>query len=80
MLTKVGLERELQSDCKIEAKGMAVNEVLTPTELPNVIGCKRTKVYELLRGGEILSYRVGRLRRILREDAERWREEQRSDV
>ena len=55
---------------------MAVKEVPTPIELADVIGCKKTKVYELTREGEIPSFRVGRLRRILREDAERWREEQ----
>ena len=50
--------------------------MLTPAELANVIGCKRTKIYQLLRHKEIPSYKVGRLTRILRVDAERWREEQ----
>ena len=54
----------------------AVKQVLTAAELADVIGCKRTKGYELLRQMQIPSYKVGRLTRILRKDAERWREEQ----
>jgi len=52
----------------------AVKEVFTPAELAIFIGCKRTKVYGLLRHKEIPSYKVGRLTRILRAHAERWRE------
>ena len=61
-----------------QAMGTAVKEVLTPAELADVIGCKRTKVYELPRQREIPSYKVGRLTRILRKDVERWREEQKT--
>ncbi len=41
---------------------------------PSSGGSGRYEIYELLRRKEIPSYKVGRLTRILREDAERWRE------
>ncbi len=55
---------------------IGTKEVLSPAELAEFIGCKRTKAYELLSSGEIPSYKVGRLVRVVRTDAERWREEQ----
>jgi excisionase family DNA binding protein len=47
-------------------------EWFTPEELVRWLGLGRTKVYELLRSGEIPSYMIGRVRRIRRRDVEAW--------
>lgn len=47
----------------------------SPDELWRWLGLGRTKTYELLRSGEIPSYRIGRIRRIRREDIEAWLEQ-----
>jgi excisionase family DNA binding protein len=44
----------------------------SPDELWQWLGLGRTKTYELLRSGEIPSYRIGRIRR---EDIEAWLEQ-----
>ena len=48
------------------------DEVLTPEELARFLKCGRTFAYRLLGTGEVRSFTVGRLRRIRREDAERY--------
>lgn len=53
-------------------------EWMTPEELRSWLGIGSTKCYELLSGGEIPSYKIGRLRRIRRSDVESWLEGQRS--
>ena len=52
-------------------------EMLTTDELIRWLGLGRTKVYELLRSGEIPSYKIGRVRRIRRQDVEAWLERNR---
>jgi excisionase family DNA binding protein len=47
-------------------------EWMTPEEFREWLGIGRTKCYELLSRNEVPSYRVGKLRRIRRSDAERW--------
>ena len=42
--------------------------LMTPEQLAAYLGCGRTYAYELLRTGEIPSLKVGRLRRVRRED------------
>lgn len=46
----------------------------SPDELWEWLGLGRTKIYELLRSGEIPSYKIGRVRRIRRQDIEAWLE------
>ena len=41
-------------------------------ELVRWLGLGRTKTYEMLRSGEIPSYKIGRIRRIRRRDIEVW--------
>lgn len=47
-------------------------EWFTTDELIRWLGIGRTKTYELLRTGEIPSYKIGRVRRIRRRDVEAW--------
>ena len=49
----------------------------SPDELWQWLGLGRTKIYELLRSGEIPSYKIGRVRRIRRRDLEAWLERNR---
>jgi excisionase family DNA binding protein len=49
-------------------------EWFTTDELIRWLRLGRTKTYELLRTGEIPSYKIGRVRRIRREDVEAWLE------
>jgi excisionase family DNA binding protein len=44
--------------------------LLTPEELAKYLKCGRTYVYQLLALGEIPSLKLGKLRRIRRQDAE----------
>ena len=53
-------------------------ETLSPEELAVMLGCGRTLAYSILARGLIPSYRVGRNRRVLRADAEAWREAQKA--
>lgn len=52
-------------------------EWFTADELIRWLGLGRTKTYELLRSGEIPSYKIGRVRRIRRQDIEAWLEQNR---
>ena len=47
-------------------------EWFTTDELVRWLGLGRTKTYEMLRSGEIPSYKIGRVRRIRRRDIEAW--------
>ena len=49
-------------------------EVLNPEELAEYLGIGRSFCYELLRDEEIPSFKIGRLRKVLRRDAERFLE------
>jgi excisionase family DNA binding protein len=49
-------------------------EWFTPDELVRWLGIGRTKTYEMLRSGEIPSYKIGRIRRIRRQDVDAWLE------
>ncbi len=49
-------------------------EVLSPEELSAFLGIGRSYCYELLRDEEIPSFKIGRLRKVLRRDAERFLE------
>ncbi len=44
--------------------------LMTPEQVAEYLGCGRTFSYELLRSGAIPSVKVGRLRRVRREDVE----------
>ena len=54
--------------------GVESKEWFTTDELVRWLGLGRTKTYEMLRSGEIPSYRIGRIRRIRRQDIEAWLE------
>ena len=49
-------------------------DVMSPEELAEYLGCGRTYAYSLLKEGQIRSFKLGRLRRILRKDVERYLE------
>ena len=49
-------------------------EWFTTDELVRWLELGRTKTYEMLRSGEIPSYKIGRIRRIRRQDVEAWLE------
>ncbi len=57
--------------------GVESKEWFTTDELVRWLGLGRTKTYEMLRTGEIPSYKIGRLRRIRRQDVEAWLESNR---
>ena len=61
---------------KLEA-GVESKEWFTTDELVRWLGLGRTKTYEMLRTGEIPSYKIGRVRRIRRQDLEVWLESNR---
>lgn len=50
-------------------------EVLSPEELSAFLGIGRSYCYELLRDEEIPSFKLGRLRKVLRRDVEKYIEE-----
>lgn len=60
-----------------EAEG---KEWYSPDELWRWLGLGRTKTYELLQSGEIPSYKIGRVRRIRRQDIEVWLERKRCQL
>lgn len=65
-------ERQAQMETNTE------KEWFTTDELIRWLGLGRTKTYELLRSGDIPSYRIGRVRRIRHRDIEDWLEKNRS--
>lgn len=67
------LESVRQGETEAEGK-----EWYSPDELWRWLGLGRTKTYELLQSGEIPSYKIGRVRRIRRQDIEAWLECNRS--
>ncbi len=56
------------------------HEFLRPDEVARLLRCGRTKAYELLRTGEVPSYRVGRSRIVRRSDINLWLSEHQDDV
>jgi excisionase family DNA binding protein len=58
---------EGRGDAEAEGK-----EWYSPDELWRWLGLGRTKTYELLQSGEIPSHKIGRIRRIRRQDIEVW--------
>ncbi len=52
-------------------------EWFTTDELVRWLGLGRTKTYEMLQRGEIPSYKIGRVRRIRRQEVEAWLESNR---
>jgi excisionase family DNA binding protein len=55
-------------------KLMEEKEILSPSELQEILPIGRTKLYALLSDGSIPSYKVGRLRLIKRDDVWQWLE------
>jgi excisionase family DNA binding protein len=47
-------------------------EVISPNQLAEYLGCGRSSAYQLLRSGQIPSFKLGRLRRIRRRDVDRY--------
>jgi excisionase family DNA binding protein len=52
---------------------------LTPSETAKALGLSRTKLYELLRSGELPSRRIGRVLRVPKSAITRWLESQGAD-
>jgi len=52
--------------------GVAEPILLRPVDLVSLLQLSRAQVYLLLASGEIPSIRIGRLRRIRRQDLEEW--------
>lgn len=47
--------------------------LLSPAEVGILIGCKRSKVFEMIASGQLPpSYKIGRSRKFKRRDIERW--------
>jgi putative molybdopterin biosynthesis protein len=59
------------------ASATYTEELLTVDQVQELLKVGRTFAYSLIRGGELPSYRVGRLVRIRRSDVERWLESRR---
>lgn len=56
---------------------LGTKEYLTPIEVAELLRCGRTKIYEILGTGTLVSYRVGKKRIVKRADVLRWIAEQR---
>jgi excisionase family DNA binding protein len=56
----------------MEQRPPAKKEILRPTELQEMLPIGRTKLYALLADGFIPSYKVGKLRLIMRSDVDIW--------
>jgi excisionase family DNA binding protein len=54
----------------VQTENHSEHALLTPEELANYLKCGRTYAYRLLAKGEIPSLKLGKLRRIRRQDAE----------
>jgi excisionase family DNA binding protein len=63
----MGKTKPLPSPEEVRAK-----ETLSPEDVAVLGGCGRTMAYMLLAEGSIPSFKVGRLRRVRRADAERF--------
>ncbi len=50
------------------------DELLTVRETENLLGLRTTKLYDLMRSGDILSFKLGYARRISRDSAMAYRE------
>jgi len=55
----------------------AEKEWLTIGNLQDWLGLSRSKTYELIRTGEIPSYKIGRVLRLRKQDVEQWLEQHR---
>jgi putative molybdopterin biosynthesis protein len=62
---------------KHNASAAAGEELLTVEQVQELLQTGRTFTYNLVKSGELPSYRVGRLLRIRRRDVERWLEKNR---
>jgi excisionase family DNA binding protein len=54
----------------VQTEARSEEALLTPEELARYLKCSRTFAYQILARGEIPSLKLGKLRRIRREDAE----------
>lgn len=62
----------------MEQEGIAIKEEwITTNELQRWLKLGKTKTNQILRSSEIPSYKIGRIRRIRRQDVEDWLEENR---
>ena len=48
------------------------DDLLRPEQVGKILGVGRTKLYEMLRAGELPVIRIGRLVRIPRSELDRW--------
>lgn len=71
-------EDPILSSVRQGATEAEAKEWYSPDELWRWLGLGRTKTYELLQSGEIPSHKIGRVRRIRRQDIEAWLERNRS--
>lgn len=63
---------------ELEQEGIAIKEEwITTNELQRWLKLGKTKTNQILRSSEIPSYKIGRIRRIRRQDVEDWLEENR---
>ncbi len=63
---------------RVEETRTTGREVLSPDDLAAYLGCGRTHAYKLLADGSIKSFKIGRLRRVLRSDVSRYFEKQKN--
>lgn len=54
----------------MQTEARSEEALLTPEELVDYLRCSRTYAYQILARGEIPSLKLGKLRRIRRQDAE----------
>ncbi len=59
----------------IESPQVVERALLSPEKLATYLGCGRTYAYKLLADGSIPSVKLGRLRRVRRQDADRFIEQ-----
>ncbi len=60
----------------MDTTGTVNKEIFSPGELAAFLGISRTSAYKLLQTGEIPSCRIGRLRRVRKQDVDAYLEKQ----
>jgi excisionase family DNA binding protein len=59
----------------VQTEARSEEALLTPEELADYLKCSRTYAYQILARGEIPSLKLGKLRRIRRQDADLYLEQ-----
>lgn len=54
----------MAADCQHEAQEVQAQGAIRPEKAADLLDCSRAKVYQLMKAGELPSFKIGRSRRI----------------